>query len=159
MTEPKPPPLRVLLVEDAADDAELVARALRDGGLEIDTRVVASEAELVAALPAFAPEVVLADWNLPNFSGAAAVVAIHHWDLAVPVILVSGTAGEELVVKALHSGATDSSSSITWRRSSPPYGERSPRAQRRASGCGSGPSSRHRRPQCAARSTRWRTRS
>lgn len=107
MTEPKPPPLRVLLVEDSADDAELVARALRDGGLEIDARVVASEAGLLAALPAFAPEVVLSDWKLPGFSGQAAVAAAHAWDPSVPVILVSGAPGEDLVVKALHSGATD----------------------------------------------------
>ena len=109
MTEPGPlpPPLRVLLVEDIPDDAELVARALREGGLAIEARVVASEAELLAALPAFAPEVVLSDWKLPGFSGEAAVAAVQAWDPAVPVILVSGTAGEDLVVKALHSGATD----------------------------------------------------
>ena len=105
--EPLPPPLRVLLVEDAPDDAELIVRALREGGLAIEARVVASEAELLAALPAFAPEVVLSDWKLPGFSGEAAVAAAHAWDPAVPVILVSGTAGEDLVVKALHSGATD----------------------------------------------------
>ncbi len=40
VTDPSPP-LRVLLVEDSADDAELVARALRDGGLAIEAQVVA----------------------------------------------------------------------------------------------------------------------
>jgi len=107
VTEPLPAPLRVLLVEDNPDDAELIVRALREAGLEIDARVVATEAELLAALPAFVPEVVLSDWRLPGFSGEAAVAAAHAADPAVPVILISGTVGEDLVVKALHSGATD----------------------------------------------------
>ena len=107
MTEPLPPPLRILLVEDNPDDAELIVRAMREGGLAIDAQVAANEPELAAALPAFDPQVVLSDWVLPGFSGEAAVAAIHAWDPAIPVILVSGTAGEELVVKALHSGATD----------------------------------------------------
>lgn len=100
-------PLRVLLVEDSPDDAELVQRALRTGGLEIDAHVVSTEQGLLAALPAFAPEVVLSDWALPGYSASEAVAAVHAWDASVPCILVSGTVGEELVVKALHSGATD----------------------------------------------------
>ena len=98
---------RVLIVEDSADDAELAARALRDGGLAIEAQIVATEPELRAVLPAFAPEVILSDWALPGFSGAAAVAIAHAWDPSVPCILVSGTLGEELVVEALHTGATD----------------------------------------------------
>ena len=100
-------PLRVLLVEDSADDAEIIARTLRAGGLVIEARVVDTAAGLRAELPAFSPDVVLADWGLPGFSGAEAVAIAHEWDPAVPCILVSGTLGEELVVQALRTGATD----------------------------------------------------
>ena len=102
-----PSPLRVLLVEDSSDDAELVVRALLAGGLEVEVRVIATEAELLATLPEFAPEMILCDWTLPGFSGEGVVADAHAWDPGVPCILVSGTAGEELVVKALQSGATD----------------------------------------------------
>ena len=102
-----PSPLRVLLVEDSPDDAELVVRALPSGGLEAEVRVISTEAELLATLPEFAPEMILSDWTLPGFSGEGVVADAHAWDPVVPCILVSGTAGEELVVKALHSGATD----------------------------------------------------
>ena len=101
------PPLRVLLVEDSAEDAELVQRTLREGGIAIDSRLVASEARFRAGLEAFRPELILADWAMPGFSGGAAVAIAHAWDPAVPCILVSGTLGEELVVEALRSGATD----------------------------------------------------
>jgi PAS domain S-box-containing protein len=103
----EPRPVRVLLVEDSADDAELVARTLRDEGLAFEPQVVATEAAFRAALPGFVPDLVLADWALPGFSGAAAVSLAHDWDPAVPCILVSGTLGEELVIEALRTGATD----------------------------------------------------
>ena len=99
--------LRVLLVEDCADDAELIERTLRESDFSIDVRVVTGEADFRASLAEFSPELVLSDWALPGFSGAAAVAIAHAWDQNVPCILVSGTLGEELVVEALRSGATD----------------------------------------------------
>ena len=59
-------PLRVLLVEDSADDAELVLRALRDGGLSIEPQVVATDAEFRLSLTP-RPDVVIVDWTLPGF--------------------------------------------------------------------------------------------
>jgi PAS domain S-box-containing protein len=101
------PPLRVLLVEDSADDAELIERTLREGDFSIDARLVADEAAFRTGLAEFSPDLVLSDWALPGFSGKAAVRIAREWDATVPCILVSGTLGEELVVQALRSGATD----------------------------------------------------
>jgi len=97
-------PLRVLLVEDLADDAELVLRALREGGLAIEPRVVATEAEFRLSLTP-RPDVVIVDWTLPSFSGAAALAIAHESAASVPCILISGTLGEDLVVAALRNGA------------------------------------------------------
>ena len=97
-------PLRVLLVEDSADDAELILRTLRAGGLSIDLRVVATEAEFRPSL-APPPDVIISDWTLPGFSGAAALALAHESVPTVPCILISGTLGEELVVAALQNDA------------------------------------------------------
>jgi DNA-binding NtrC family response regulator len=99
-----PSPLRVLLVEDSADDAEIVLRALRDGGLSIESRVVATEGELRPSLTP-PPDVIITDWTLPGFSGAAALAIAHESAASVPCILISGTLGEDLVVAALQNGA------------------------------------------------------
>ncbi len=99
-----PAPLRVLLVEDSAEDTELVLRALRAGGLSIEPRVVATEAEFGPCL-SWAPDVIISDWKLPGFSGAAALAIAHESAPNVPCILISGTLGDDLVVAALRHDA------------------------------------------------------
>ncbi len=55
------PPLRVLILEDSPEDAELAQRALRDAGLVITSHVVASEQAFRAALAEFVPQLILTD--------------------------------------------------------------------------------------------------
>jgi PAS domain S-box-containing protein len=97
--------LRVLLVEDSEEDAELVLRALRDGGLSIEAQVVATEAGMRSAL-ATRLDIVICDWSLPGFSGARVLAIAHELASRVPYILLSGTLGENLVVEALRYGAS-----------------------------------------------------
>jgi PAS domain S-box-containing protein len=99
-------PLRVLIVEDSADDAELVLHALRRGGYAPTCERVATAADLRAALQQ--PwEVVLSDYKMPGFSGLAALVEVRATDPDVPFILVSGTIGEDMAVQAMKTGAND----------------------------------------------------
>lgn len=102
-----PAPLRVLHVEDNAWDAELVAQALRKGGFSAAIEVVQSEAEFEKHLQLQTPDVVLADYNLPQWSGMEAVKLIHRAGVDVPVILVSGALGDVTAVDCIKQGATD----------------------------------------------------
>ncbi len=100
-------PLRVLLIEDCADDAELVTIALRRAGYELDTLRVQS-AEAVSAALAGAPwDVIIADYAVPGWSGMDALQQVRQVDADVPFILVSGVIGEEVAVLAMRSGAQD----------------------------------------------------
>jgi len=99
--------LRVLLVEDSAPDAELIQRALRRGGLHFTVQRVEHEAPFLAALAADAPDLILADYSLPGFDGAAALHLARGRRPAVPFIFVSGTIGEVRAIEALQAGATD----------------------------------------------------
>ena len=61
--------LRILLLEDVADDAELALLELGRAGLHADQRVVDSENAFVGALHEFAPDVILSDFSMPGFDG------------------------------------------------------------------------------------------
>lgn len=96
---------RVLIVDDSRDDAELTEFALREGGLAVECRVLYREADLRDALPAFAPQLVLCDVNLPAFSGAEALAIVRAHDAALPFLFVTGAeplhppGGDGLVLK------------------------------------------------------------
>ena len=99
--------LRVLLVEDDANDAELILDALRSDGIEIESRLVDTEEEFSAAITSFEPDIVVSDLSMPMFSGYRALGILRESSSLIPFIFVSGTMGEEAAVKALHAGATD----------------------------------------------------
>jgi signal transduction histidine kinase len=102
-----PAPLRVLHVEDNAMDAELVAQALRKGGFSPAVTVVQSEEEFEKQLQQHTPDVVLADYNLPQWNGMEAVKSIQRAGVNVPVILVSGALGDVTAANCIKQGATD----------------------------------------------------
>ncbi|MEW6688852.1 MAG: PAS domain S-box protein [Pseudomonadota bacterium] len=98
---------RVLLLEDVAADAELALRELKRAGLEIEQRIVKSEAEFRTVLAEFRPEVVLSDFSMPGFDGMTALRIARELSPDTPFIFVSGTLGEEYAIRALQQGATD----------------------------------------------------
>jgi diguanylate cyclase (GGDEF)-like protein/PAS domain S-box-containing protein len=99
-------PRRVLIVEDRADDAELVVRALRSDGLEVVAEVVRDEAGYREALKA-EPEVIISDFHLPGFDGRRALELARAQDPGTPFILVSGVLREEDALELFQYGATD----------------------------------------------------
>jgi diguanylate cyclase (GGDEF)-like protein/PAS domain S-box-containing protein len=101
-----PEPLRVLIVEDRPDDAELVAEHLRDAGLLAVWERVDTEAAFAAKLDT-RPDLIIADYSLPKFSAPRALDLLKERGLDIPFIVVSGTIGEDAAVAAMRSGARD----------------------------------------------------
>ncbi|MBK7012691.1 MAG: response regulator [Xanthomonadales bacterium] len=99
--------LRVLLVEDDANDAELLLERLRDDGLAIEARQVETEDDFREALGQFEPDIVISDLNMPMFNGYRALEILRERARLVPFIFVSGTMGEDAAVMALRAGAID----------------------------------------------------
>jgi DNA-binding NtrC family response regulator len=98
--------LNILLVEDSPEDAELLVAELRRGGFEPQWKRVETEADYRAGLED-APDLIIADYTLPQFGGLRAVDLLQERGLDIPFILVSGTVGEEKAVEAMKHGATD----------------------------------------------------
>ena len=100
--------LRILLVEDNADDAALLERHLRRSGFRIDLNRVETAEEFQRGLTQVpGPEVILADYNLPTFSGPEALHLLRSSGLDIPFIMMSGAMSEETAVASMRAGAQD----------------------------------------------------
>jgi two-component system sensor histidine kinase UhpB len=101
-----PIPLRVLILEDNATDAELMAEELRRGGFDPDWQRVETEEGYLARL-ADGLSVILADYSLPQFDAPRALRLLLDRGLSIPFIVVSGAIGEEVAVAIMREGASD----------------------------------------------------
>ncbi|HEC17457.1 MAG TPA: EAL domain-containing protein [Sedimenticola sp.] len=100
-------PLSVLLVEDSEDDALLLLRQLRNGGWEPEYLRVDNSEAMQMALKTRDWDLVITDHNMPRFDSRDALALVKAADPDIPVIIVSGTIGEEIAVTAMKSGAHD----------------------------------------------------
>jgi signal transduction histidine kinase/DNA-binding response OmpR family regulator len=97
--------LNLLLVEDSADDAELILLELRGSGFEVRSLRVETGAAMAEALAHGSWDLVLSDYSLPAFGGMEALGTLQASELDIPFILVSGAIGEEVAVAAMKAGA------------------------------------------------------
>jgi two-component system cell cycle sensor histidine kinase/response regulator CckA len=99
-------PIRVLILEDNESDAELVVRQLKKAGYDPSWHRVQNESEFIAALnPRL--DVILADFSLPSFDAPRALELLKASGIGIPMIVVSGSIGEETAVDVLQRGAAD----------------------------------------------------
>jgi two-component system cell cycle sensor histidine kinase/response regulator CckA len=99
--------LKVLIVDDSATDAKLVATELKRLKREIEVHRVEDAPAMAAALAGSQWHLVICDWSMPRFSALAAQQVLAQTGLDIPLIIVSGTVGEELAVEAMRAGARD----------------------------------------------------
>src|SRR5262245_17232737 len=100
-------PLRLLIVEDSADDALLMVRQLQQSGFDPTWERVETGPALSAALARQPWDVILADHGMPQLNAPAALALVQQLGLDVPFLVVSGSIGEELAVSIIKQGAID----------------------------------------------------
>jgi len=99
-------PLRVLLLEDCQDDARVIIHELRRAGFEPTGERVQTESDFHAHLdPAL--DLILADYQLPQFDALRALRLLQELGTDVPVIVITGALGDEAAVECLKRGAAD----------------------------------------------------
>jgi len=101
-----PNPLKILVIEDMDADFLLLERNLRRQGLNIQCRRIDSNIALDQALNE-KWDIVLSDYNVPGMDLRASLHRINESVPDLPVILVSGSVGEEVAVELLKLGLTD----------------------------------------------------
>lgn len=100
-------PLRVLMIEDSEDDAELLALELGRAGYAVNRVRVHSAEALGARLDDGGFDLILADFSLPGFGALEALGIVKARGIDLPFLVVSGSIGEEVAVAALKAGAHD----------------------------------------------------
>ncbi len=100
-------PLRVLVVEDSEDAANIVVHELKRGGFEPAFERVDTPEAMRAALQTGSWDAVICDYVMPDFSGPAALKLMQECGLDLPFIVVSGRIDEETAVEMMRAGAHD----------------------------------------------------
>ncbi|MGD1046618.1 MAG: response regulator [Bacteroidota bacterium] len=99
--------LNILMLEDIPIDAEMIERELQNANILYDARRVASKNKFLRELEISSPDLVLADYTLPQFSGLEALKIVRELKKKIPFILVTGMKNEEIAVECLKEGADD----------------------------------------------------
>lgn len=100
-------PLVVLHLEDSPLDAELVRKEFNKALPGSDWHHVMTQRDYRRELEHANPDLILADYNLPDFDGLSALKIAHEQRPLTPFIFVSGALGEEIAIETLKNGATD----------------------------------------------------
>jgi two-component system cell cycle sensor histidine kinase/response regulator CckA len=101
------PPLHVLLLEDLADDVDVIVNELRRGYEPIALHVTTRE-EMLDAVKGGMWQIVLLDYSMEGGGTALqSLAALAEFDIDLPTILISGPIGEEEAADALRAGAND----------------------------------------------------
>lgn len=99
--------LKILILEDDQNDADLLQRELKKSGLIYTSEIVQTRKAFDSALESFNPDIILADYSLPSFDGLTAFNIKQNTSPDIPIIIVSGFIGEENAVELIRNGVTD----------------------------------------------------
>jgi len=101
------PPLRVLILEDSANDVELLLFELKQSDLNINHTLAGDAEEFRRALREETFDAVLSDYRLPAWTGLDALKELRAAEKDLPFLLVTGTLGEEAAVECMKQGVSD----------------------------------------------------
>jgi len=98
--------LNLLILENCHDDTELMISHLEQEGFNIKWKRVETEDTFRKALSE-SPDLILTDYNLPSYNGLEAIRLQQKVAPEIPLIMVSGSTGEDIAVECMRSGAVD----------------------------------------------------
>lgn len=99
--------IKILILEDSKDDVKLILRELKKSEILFSSEVAQAREEYENMLDKFKPDIILADYSLPEFDGVTAFNIKQEKYPLIPFIMVSGVIGEENAVELIKTGVTD----------------------------------------------------
>jgi DNA-binding NtrC family response regulator len=104
---PAPAVLSIMLIEDSAEDAQLVREMLEDRGYDYVLKRTDRLSSGLRLLEEEFFDVLLLDLGLPDSAGFDALTQIRNQAPPLPIIILTGLSDEALAVKAISLGAQD----------------------------------------------------
>ena len=99
--------LRVLMVEDSKDDELLIIRELNKSGYDLVYERIETASAMKKALQDKQWDIILCDYKMPQFDAPSAIALLKEANTDIPLIIVSGTIGEDVAVECMRLGAQD----------------------------------------------------
>lgn len=99
--------LKILLLEDVYEDFELIKREVRKNFPNSEILHLDNEADFRNQLEEYSPDLILSDYNLPQFTGLEALQIVRKVNKNLPFLIVTGSINEETAVDCIKAGATD----------------------------------------------------
>ncbi|PBQ32786.1 hypothetical protein CNR22_13715 [Sphingobacteriaceae bacterium] len=99
--------IKIVIIEDDQNDAELLQHELKKAGIIFTSKIVQCREEFIAALDNYQPDIILSDYSLPSFDGVTAFHIKQSRHSHIPFIIVSGSVGEENAVELIKNGVND----------------------------------------------------
>lgn len=100
-------PLRLLIADDDPNDLALCLRGLRKSEICFEAEAVSSREEFASKLSGARFDVILSDYRMKGWTGMDALEIARKAAPETPLILLTGTLGDELAVECLKHGVTD----------------------------------------------------
>lgn len=100
-------PIKILILEDRAEDAKLIKFELKNANILFESEVVDERRRFIEALDRYQPELILSDYALPQFTGLEAIRLVKQKCPEIPIIIVTGSINEETAVRCMKEGAWD----------------------------------------------------
>ncbi len=99
--------VRILLLEDIPNDADLIKREIERAGLAVEIRRVNTAHDFLYSLTESWPDVILSGYRVSGISGMESLSLAREHSPAIPFIFVTGALSEEIVVECMKGGAWD----------------------------------------------------
>lgn len=99
--------IRILMIEDSENDVLLIIRELKKGGYDVFYERIETAVAMKKALKEKSWDIIICDYKMPRFNAPAAIAILKESAVDIPMIIVSGTIGEETAVQCMRLGAHD----------------------------------------------------